>query len=503
LPSSQRSSRTSVLAILALLLAPSLAAQGPQGVPRTWDSQALSDWPVSLAHEGLRGGFFSEKEYYATPVDNYRTYPVYHPDREPPGYWESLKKKKPEPILNTKNIGPSFNWVAAGRILWEGLDVPALRVYDADTIALARSSKHFRENKDRMVQRADGTMAVYRWVITPKGIALGAAACASCHTRNLDDGTVLDGPGFTRSTTDTLIDRLVTAATRNSFPGDTLQMALFRAYGVPWIRGDIHESLKTMPDKEIGELFASQPPGATDRTNGSPFFLTKVPDLIGIRDQKYIDHTATHKHRDIGDLMRYAALVECCDSLDFGKHQMLTRRQRKMFFHWPDELLYALAQYIYSLQPPPNPNPKNGLTARGEAVFSNSGCSFCHTPPLYTNNKLTLASGFKPAENHPLRQDILTISVGTDPNLALKTRKGTGFYKVPSLKGVWYRGLYGHDGAVSTLEEWFDPARLSDNYVPSGFKGYRVKTRAVPGHEFGLNLANDDKAALIAFLKTL
>jgi hypothetical protein len=56
---------------------------------------------------------------------------------------------------------------------------------------------------------------------------------------------------------------------------------------------------------------------------------------------------------------------------------------------------------------------------------------------------------------------------------------------------------------VTTLEEWFDPARLHDDYVPSGFKGYKVTHRAVPGHEFGLKLNVEDKAALIAFLKTL
>lgn len=57
--------------------------------------------------------------------------------------------------------------------------------------------------------------------------------------------------------------------------------------------------------------------------------------------------------------------------------------------------------------------------------------------------------------------------------------------------------------ALTTLEEWFDPARLSQDFVPSGFVGYRVTQRAVPGHEFGLRLNAEDKAALIFFLKTL
>jgi hypothetical protein len=93
--------------------------------------------------------------------------------------------------------------------------------------------------------------------------------------------------------------------------------------------------------------------------------------------------------------------------------------------------------------------------------------------------------------------------VRTDPTLALKTRRGTGYYKVPSLKGLWYRGMFPHDGSCATLEDWFDPARLRDDYVPTGFAGYGIPKRAVPGHNFGLNLLIEDKRALIAFLKTL
>ena len=88
-----------------------------------------------------------------------------------------------------------------------------------------------------------------------------------------------------------------------------------------------------------------------------------------------------------------------------------------------------------------------------------------------------------PPKDHPFREDILPISVGTHPGLALKTRKGTGLYQVPSLRGVWYRGLYLHDGSVASLEEMFD--------------------RTGCAHEFGLKLSTDDKSALIAFLNTL
>lgn len=56
---------------------------------------------------------------------------------------------------------------------------------------------------------------------------------------------------------------------------------------------------------------------------------------------------------------------------------------------------------------------------------------------------------------------------------------------------------------MSSLEEWFDPGRLRDDYVPSGFAPLDRKHGAVKGHEFGLGLSPEDKAVLIAFLRTL
>jgi cytochrome c peroxidase len=122
---------------------------------------------------------------------------------------------------------------------------------------------------------------------------------------------------------------------------------------------------------------------------------------------------------------------------------------------------------------------------RGRTVFNNEGCGGCHTPPLYTSNKLTPVDGFAVPEGYPEKYPIIERSVGTDPRLALETRKGTGFYKVPSLRGVWRRGPFQHSGAVPSLEEWFNPGRQ------------------VKGHPFGLKLSAADRTALIAFLKTL
>jgi cytochrome c peroxidase len=100
---------------------------------------------------------------------------------------------------------------------------------------------------------------------------------------------------------------------------------------------------------------------------------------------------------------------------------------------------------------------------------------------------LTPAAGFQVPADHRTRYDILNVVVGTDPTLTMQTRRGTGYYKVPSLRGVWYREYFGHSGASRTLEDWFDPARA----------------QAVKGHEFGLKLSQHNRQALIAFLRTL
>jgi hypothetical protein len=202
--------------------------------------------------------------------------------------------------------------------------------------------------------------------------------------------------------------------------------------------------------------------------------------------------------------MRYAALNQGADLLSqYGSFRPKDLPDPTSLGRYSDAQLYALSLFIYSLAPPRNPNPFDATAARGKEVFDRAGCATCHTPPLYTNNKLTPATGFTVPSTTRAADDILRVSVGTDPRLTLQTRRGTGYYKVPSLKGVWYRGPFEHNGSVASLEDWFDPGRLKDDYVPTGFRGAGVKTRAVTGHAFGLNLSPADRSALIAFLKTL
>jgi len=289
-----------------------------------------------------------------------------------------------------------------------------------------------------------------------------------------------------------------------------LQRSFIRLlFASPWLRPDPQARPDRMPLEDIISMYDAIPPGVLARHGTSPFSPVQVPDLIGIRERRYLDHSGLVLHRGIDDLMRYAALNQDGDLLArYGEFRPIEVVAGKLpdpstLSRYSDEQLYSLALYIYSLTPPSNPNKPTALTAKGETVFRREGCAMCHTPPLYTNNKLTPAEGFKVPDDHRTRFDILPLSVGTDPTLTLTTRRGTGYYKVPSLKGVWYRGPFEHNGSLATLEDWFDPRRLRDDYVPTGWKGAGVKTRKVKGHEFGLKLSAEEKKALIAFLKTL
>ena len=489
-------------AALAGALSVSLFAES-RTIPRTWDDASLRDWATPLAGLDARPGHFSEAEYYRAPVDNLRTYPVYYPGREPAGYWEMVQAAGPQPLIEPARLSTDADWVHAGKRVFDEWDVPGLRVFDPQALTAARRAETFA--RARVRARPDGTLPDLRWVPTPKGLALGLSNCASCHTRLMNDGTVLPGaPPNEDASPFGPLKMAPWAVSPVSLGDEPPGLMYWRAFGVPWNPADVHEAFKTMTPPQVGPTVAPAfAIGLFPRWNGSVYYPTKIPDLIGIKDRRYIDHTATHLHRGPGDVMRYAALVTYSDASDFGPHRMLTEAQRRIPMRAPDEALYALAQYLYSLQPPPNPNRSDPRIAEGQAIFAREGCAACHAPPLYTNNKLTLADGFTPPPGSVEGLDVVRVSVGTEPSLALRTRKGTGYYKVPSLKGVWYRGRYLHDGAVTSLEEMFNPARLQDDFVPTGFIPQGQKTRAVKGHTFGLTLAPDEKGALLAFLRSL
>ncbi len=459
-------------------------------IPKAWDDSETKSFEVPLAQADRSPRYISSKEYYQQAVRPvYRTYPIYLPDKEPAGYWESLQQKEPEILFDPAKLATREDWVHAGE-----------HVFDQPIVLVAPTARMRYQDALRDVPpptSPEGIVPGWFYVIRKKGVVeLGFGACAECHTRVMQDGSFLKGAQSNAPMAQGKLWR----QTHRSTPGpDTAfrQRASSREYA-PWASNQ--DNWDEISQDELIRRWQAMPPGVLDREGASTKHPVKVPSLIGVGDLKYLDATGLTRHRDAGDLMRYAIVNQgLISSARYGDFQSKTPPQGGNT-RYSDEQLYALTLFLYSLKAPPNPNPLNSEAKRGQVVFSKQGCAGCHPAPLYTNNKLTPVRGFAVSGSLRKTDAILDISVGTDPGLALETRRGTGFYKVPSLRGVWMRTAFGHEGQALGLEEWFDPKRLNADYVP---KGFHLTPGPIQGHEFGLTLSKADREALIGFLRTL
>ncbi len=474
-------------------------------IPRTWKDSDVASFELPLADAKHSPVHISEAGYYRIrPRTLYKTYPVYHPGREPNGYMDWLRAQEPQvdfaADLDPAKLKTREDWIKAGELVFN-----APTSFNPVFFSAADLRDPSFYETDGMPVAKDGTIPFARWVIRRRGeVELGSMGCNTCHTRVLKDGTVVPGAQG-NNPNDRQGAMMLRRAAKAGDPTKVLERmrGFARQFEMPWLPDDPNGRGQTMTLDELVAAGEAIPPGVTARANTSMILPPQIPDLIGVEGRKYLDHTGLVRQRGIGDLMRYSSLAQDMFALDRYGDSSAPEKEANHVTRYSDEQLYALAIYLYSLKPPPNPNPFDASAARGKEIFEREGCGPCHTPPLFTDNKLVPADGFDAPADHKARFDVIETHVGVDPRYALQTHKGTGYYKVPSLKGVWYRGPFEHNGSVATLEDWFDPSRLRDDYVPTGFKGYDGRRRGVQGHPFGLKLAPGEKDALIAFLKTL
>jgi len=471
--------------LLVLLLASAAAAFEPE-IPRTWTDEAVKEFELPLAGAGFKTRHISEADYYRIPARTiFRAYPVYHPDREPEGYWERLQTLEPEVAFDRTQLETEADWIAAGELVFNAPTSFGPVFFGVDQMR----DRAFLEETGTPIA-ADGTIPFATWVIREKGqVELGSMGCNTCHIRVLEDGTVVPGaqgnnPGDRQGA------KMLAQAAR--FMGEDKILAQVRQFArqfeLPWRTDDLNRQARTATLQELMEAGASIPPGVTARSFTSMYVPPQIPDLIGVRERRFLDHTGLVRHREPVDLMRYSSMVQdMMGYARYGDHPPMRTPEAGKGARYSDAQLYALTLYLYSLEPPANPNPRNEAAQRGEQVFAREKCGTCHAAPLYTNNRLVAVGGFDLSDEERAQYDVMKRRVGTDPQYALETKKGTGYYKVPSLKGVWYRGPFEHNGSAATLEEWFDEKRLEHT----------------PGHQFGIALPADEKAALLAFLRTL
>jgi hypothetical protein len=134
------------------------------------------------------------------------------------------------------------------------------------------------------------------------------------------------------------------------------------------------EEFEKLTNQELAARYTAMGVGVLERQGTSSAFPVRVPSLTGVQDIKYLDATGLVHHRSIADLMRYDVINTGLDlTAHFGDFQ--PARSATPFgvdgTRFSDEQLYALALYLYSLEPPPNPNRLGDRARRGQQIFEN------------------------------------------------------------------------------------------------------------------------------------
>ena len=136
-----------------------------------------------------RRRYVSPEYYYSIPERPiYKSYPVYAPDREPPGYFERLQGFEPEIAFDVTALKTKEDWIRAGELVF---DAP-IGYGMISSLEELRDPNWYRNTGALLA--GDGTLPNVRYVIRQKGkVEIGDVACAHCHSRVMPDGSVLKG----------------------------------------------------------------------------------------------------------------------------------------------------------------------------------------------------------------------------------------------------------------------------------------------------------------------
>jgi hypothetical protein len=176
--------------------------------------------------------------------------------------------------------------------------------------------------------------------------------------------------------------------------------------------------------------------------------------------------------------------------------------------HFTQPQLRALAVWVKGLKVPPYPLVwDHALVEAGKPLFARN-CGSCHAPDGKQNGIL-----------------IPIAEIGTDRELA-NIKKTSGYVAEP-LDGIWMRGPYLHNGSVPTVGDLLKPPAqrpatfyrgnillnnqdlgfVSDLAQEKGLHFVLFDTRqpgnSNAGHLYGTGLSDQDKKAILEYLKTL
>jgi mono/diheme cytochrome c family protein len=204
-------------------------------------------------------------------------------------------------------------------------------------------------------------------------------------------------------------------------------------------------------------------PGRVDVSTQDGSQPARIPDVRPTRFLTHLHQEATLEQRDV------ATLAIRIETLILTSHGQVLRP--------PRPVAVGLALYVWSLADA-LPAPSTSSRTPGASLFQED-CATCHHSEGFTGAPIPLDE------------------IGTDPKLGRSTERGTGMYRVPSLRGVGSRGPLLHDASLPSVEALLDPSRTSAGYAGGRAPG------PVPGHTYGLTRTAEERAALAAFVKGL
>jgi Cytochrome c len=344
------------------------------------------------------------------------------------------------------------------RVAVVGVDAPPTSALPADARALALPDEATWDPSTSLVALGEEAFFHYPAQLAPAALTSSSADVAERYGLWRDDARGVGG--LVRAEVPGGAVLALTCATCHADVVDGRLVA-----GVPSARFDLGLLLADAgtADAAIDANLRAWGPGRVDVTTNDASLPERIGDLRPVRFLSHLQYDATVRQLDVVSL---AIRVE---TLIITAHGQQIRP--------PRVVALALAQYLWSLadaMPPPRE-----VAAPGRALFE-ARCAACHAGDALTSAPRPLAE------------------IGTDPTLGLSPDRGTGFYRVPSLRGVGARPSLFHDGALPNVDALLDPARVTD-----GYRGGARGAGAVEGHPFGLDLAPTDRAALADYVRSL
>lgn len=198
--------------------------------------------------------------------------------------------------------------------------------------------------------------------------------------------------------------------------------------------------------------------------------------------------------------------------------------------------LDPVVEWLAAIDGPENPEPPPAdAVARGAEVFVEARCDACHHPAAPEMDGVTPIDKAEdgrdrlPGEDpdwpdgsihtSPLHRILIDgdedgegggFDEGRIKLIQFIARHGltvgiTDGYRVSTLEGLWSTAPYLHNGSVPTLEALLDPPaeRPAVFEVHGVERDVAVGGNSNRGHAFGVDLSPDDKAALVAYLRSL